>query len=186
MLARAAAGCPTTGRLATATDRCCWRPSCSPTASPPARQLDPCRQTQGRQTGRAQNHALPDIWLLAQARDSARLSTPNARPNTYIHDCKYNTGCEIAALVEVLDQAPTTPGPRAMAPARAHSRGVRDAQVITASRAHQGPPAAAQSASTPRHFLGYFMLAGVPAPRTQGAQRLRRRLLTQRCPRNRS
>ena len=95
---------------------------------------------------------------------SQELLVAEVAERAHIHGCKYNTGCEIAALAEVLDQAPTTPGRRAMAPARAHGRGVRGAQAITASRAHQGPPAAAQSASTPSrtfwHFLGYFMLAG--------------------------
>ena len=56
---------------------------------------------------------------------SQELLVAEVAEGAHIHGCKYNTGCEIAALVEALDQAPTTPGRRAMAPARAHSRGVR-------------------------------------------------------------
>ena len=52
VLARQAAFCLTTARLATATDRSCWRPSCSPTASPVPATAPPswCHvgQTQGR------------------------------------------------------------------------------------------------------------------------------------------
>ena len=40
--------CPTTGRLATATDRCSWRPSCSPTASPAPATAPPTRPSSAR------------------------------------------------------------------------------------------------------------------------------------------
>ena len=45
-------GCPTTGRLATATDRCSWRPSCSPTASPVPVTAPPTGPTSDRPRSR--------------------------------------------------------------------------------------------------------------------------------------
>ena len=105
---------------------------------------------------------------------SQELLVAEVAEGAHTHGCKYNTGCEIAACGEVLDQVPTTPGRRAMAPARAHSRGVRGAQAITASRAHQGPPAAAPSGSTPsRTFLALsWIFHALPAgPRAAEAGR---------------
>ena len=93
----AAAGCPTTGRLATATVRCSWRPSCSPTASPVPATAPPTgpmsdrpkvaanststRPTRcpGRTSGSTRSGA-------TSAADSALLSIllPTGRPNIYL------------------------------------------------------------------------------------------------------
>ena len=102
VLARSSRRLPDDWQVATATDRCCWRPSCSPTASPvPAtapqtRRSDPRpRQTRRASYPRAAQER--HLALPAQARFRRRLwsiLTPTGRIFTFVSS-KYSTGLKI-------------------------------------------------------------------------------------------
>ena len=111
----AAAACPTTGRLATATDRSCWRPSCSPTASPVPAAAPPTGPTSVRPKAAANWTCIVPTRCpgktsgstrsgATSAADSAPLwiLLPTSRPNIY-HSIAPSSGASMyfftAALI---------------------------------------------------------------------------------------